>query len=417
MKFTFEQNMTAKSNREQLEKKFLSGKIPFAIDATKYQRFSEKDTIFARVVWDESFEAYQRSISERAPKRVGKKGYSRIGYAARDAAWAVHDYFPRTIMHRLKDDSSDGKTPTDLVSNLPKYESANLRENARMVKQMAKMFGAVETGICEMEPDQPFIYTHDRRGDPLDIPKTVKYAIVMLIEMDYEAIGTSPALPSSFTTGHAYSKMIFVAASMSEFLRNLGYQAIAAGNDTGISVPLAIKAGLGQVGRNGLLINRKYGQRVRICKVFTDFPMESDKPVDIGAIELCTVCKKCAKNCPSNSIPFDKHPTWESPWVTPSNNNGVYKWYVNVDSCYKFWVANSTECSNCIRVCPFTKPVGRFKITHDLARFFIKHFRFLDSLWVLIDDIMGIWPWRYGKHRDPDKFWESGKYLGKKTKK
>ncbi|MFW9991880.1 MAG: reductive dehalogenase [Candidatus Odinarchaeota archaeon] len=410
--------MTIKQNRKQLEKNFLSGNIPFALDKTEYQRFSERDTIFARVMWDESFEAYQQPISKHAPKKVGKKGYSREGYALRDAAWTIYDYFPRALLKKIDGNGGKDLDSIDVVPSLPDYGASNLKKNAELVKRVACMFGAVDVGICEMEPDQPFIYTHDRRGEPIVVPETVKYAIVMLVEMDHYGIGTSPAIPSGIATGHGYSQMMFAIAVMGEFLRNLGYRAISAGNDIGLSVPLAIKAGLGQVGRNGLLINRKYGQRVRICKVFTDFPMEVDEPVDLGAVEVCTVCKKCAEHCPSKSIPFDKYPAWESPWDTPSNNSGgTYKWYVNVDSCYKYWVANSSDCSNCIRACPFTKPIGRFMLSHDMARFFINHFRFLDRLWVMIDNLMGIWPWRYGKQRDAGKFWKNDKYLGRKVKK
>ncbi|MHA2295596.1 MAG: reductive dehalogenase [Candidatus Hodarchaeales archaeon] len=404
--------MTVKRTRKQLEKDFLSGKIPFALDESTYKRFSERDTIFARVVWDESFIAHQQPISLHASKRVGKKGYSRIGYAARDAAWTIHDNFPRSFLKRYNEVEDKESSPTDLVSKLSKYQSTDLHESAKIIKRVAKMFGAVDVGICEIDPEQHLVYSNDRRGEPNIVPKSMKYVIVILVEMDHYGIATSPTLPSGIATGHGYSRMTFIVACVGEFLRNLGYQAISAGNDVGISVPLAIKAGLGQLGRNGLLIHRgALGQRVRICKVFTDFPMKTDKPVDIGAIQLCRVCKKCAKHCPSRSIPFDEYPTWESPWKTPSNNNGVYKWYVDVDGCYKFWVANTGDCSNCISVCPFTKSPGR---VHDLARFFIKHFHFLNRFWVLLDDLMGIWPWRYGKKKDPDKFWKSKKYLGKK---
>ena len=75
-------------------------------------------------------------------------------------------------------------------------------------------------------------------------------------------------------------------------------------------------------------------------------------------------------------------------------------------------VKNSGDCSNCLRVCPFTKPPG---VGHDIARFFIKHFQFLDRFWVWLDDLMGrIPPWRYGKRMPAEKFWKSNKYLGKK---
>ncbi len=403
--------MTKKEERKQLEKKFNSGKIPFAIDES-YKRFSQRNTNFARVIWDKSFIAYRRPISERASKKVGMKGYSRAGYAATDASWTFYDKFPKIFdWDSITEDNKS--SPTQLTHKLPKYESDDLSANTKLIKRIGQIYGACAVGITKIEKDDQLIYSHNRKADPINIPEGIKYGIIMLIEMDYEGIGTSPALPGGIATGNGYSRMAFAIACMSEFLRNLGFRAIPSGNDTGLSVPLAVQAGLGQFGRNGLLIAPKYGQRVRICKVFTDFPMKIDKPIDFGATEFCRVCKKCANYCPSQSIPHHKDPTWESPWDTISNNPGTYKWYVNVDTCYEFWVKNSGDCSNCIRVCPFTKPPG---FGHDIARFFIKHIRFLDRMWVLMDDIMAKFPWwRYGKKKNPEKFWNSNQYLNKKA--
>ncbi|MFX0016461.1 MAG: reductive dehalogenase [Promethearchaeota archaeon] len=405
--------MTETNQRLQLEKNFKKGKIPFAQDVNEYKRFSERNTIFARVVWDETFSSYRRPITERASKKVNKKGYSRIGYAAQEASWTVYDHFQGAFDWNSVGGVSDKKIlPTQISTTLPKLESTDIKSTTQLIKRVSQIFGACGVGITKLDPELPFIFTNNRRNESIDFPEEMKYAIVMLIEMDYHALKTSPALPSSITTGNGYSRMAFAIACMAQFIRELGYHAIPSGNDTGLSVPLAVKAGLGQFGRNGLLINPKYGQRVRICKVFTDMLLVPDKPIDFGVTQFCRVCKKCAQYCPSQSIPYDTDPTWESPWDTISNNNGIYKWYVNVDSCYNFWVKNSADCSNCIRVCPFTKPLG---IAHDIARFFIKHFQFFDRMWVWMDSFMAIFPWwRYGKKDDPEIFWLSKKYLGKK---
>ncbi|MFX0184988.1 MAG: reductive dehalogenase [Candidatus Hodarchaeota archaeon] len=408
--------MTDNLQRSQLEKDFKKGKIPFAIDREAYHRFSQRNTIFARVVWDESYLAHMRPITERAAIKVGRRGYSRVGYAAQDASWTIYDHFYGAFdWNSVSGQVSDKKIiPTQLKDALPHLDPTDAKSNTMKIKKVAQIFGACEVGIAKLEPDLPFIFTRNRRNEQINFPEGMGFAIVMLIEMDYFALKTSPALPASITTGNGYSRMAFAIACMAEFLRKLGYKAIPSGNDTGLSVPLAIKAGLGQFGRNGLLINPKYGQRVRICKVFTDLPLIPDKPIDFGVTQFCRLCKKCAQYCPSQSITYDTDPSWESPWDTISNNNGVYKWYVNVDTCYDYWVKNSADCSNCIRICPFTKPPG---FAHDVARFFIKNFRFLDRMWVWMDDLMSLFPWwRYGKKDDPEKFWRSKHYLGKSTK-
>ena len=145
--------------------------------------------------------------------------------------------------------------------------------------------------------------------------------------------------------------MAFVLARLGEFIRNLGYDAIESGNDIALSIPLAIDAGLGELGRNGLLITPQYGPRVRLCKIFTDLPLEPDKPIEFGVKEFCKECKLCAKYCEAGAISMDDEPSFDG--VCPSNNPGVLKWYVDVEKCYLFWLENGMSCSTCIKVCPY----------------------------------------------------------------
>ena len=37
-----------------------------------------------------------------------------------------------------------------------------------------------------------------------------------------------------------------------------------------------------------------------------------------------------------------------------SNNPGVKKYYVNAEKCFEYWIENSSDCGNCIKVCPFS---------------------------------------------------------------
>jgi reductive dehalogenase len=145
--------------------------------------------------------------------------------------------------------------------------------------------------------------------------------------------------------------MAFLVSCIAEFIRNLGYKAIPMGNDTALSIPLAIDAGLGELGRNGLLITPEYGPCIRICKVFTDLELKTDKPITFGVTDFCKNCKKCVEACEADAIQTEDEPSFKT--VCPSNRQGVLRWAVNQDKCYKFWVENGGECSNCIAACPF----------------------------------------------------------------
>jgi reductive dehalogenase len=178
----------------------------------------------------------------------------------------------------------------------------------------------------------------------------------MAIEMDELAISTAPAQPASAAAALGYSKMAFAIACLGEFIRNLGYRAIQCGNDTALSIPLAIDAGLGALGRNGLLLTPEYGSRVRICKVFTDMPLMTDE-LNLSFIskveKFCKTCFKCAEACETDAITKEINPTFEP--ATISNNSNVKKYYVDVEKCFEFWIENSGDCGNCIAVCPFSK--------------------------------------------------------------
>ena len=173
--------------------------------------------------------------------------------------------------------------------------------------------------------------------------------------MNADGISVTPALPACAATGLGYSKMAFVISCLGEFIRNLGYRAIQCGNDTALSIPLAIDAGLGALGRNGLLVTPEYGSNVRICKIFTDLPLISDKPNARFISKLSDFCKNCflcAESCETNAISFAKESLYQGDTI--SNNSGVKKYYINPEKCFEFWTENNSDCSKCITICPFS---------------------------------------------------------------
>ncbi len=185
--------------------------------------------------------------------------------------------------------------------------------------------------------------------------------------------------------------MSFLSPSLAKFIASLGYKAIACGNDTTLSVPLAVDAGLGQLGRFGALITPEFGPRVRLCKVITDLPLVPTDPIDFGVTEFCDICQKCAEYCPAQAILYGKR-THKS--RIASTNPGLLKWPLDGEKCLRFWYMNGAktekgmyhiDCYQCINVCPFNKIPG---IGHDLVRWFVrKKIGAIDRLLLLGDDI------------------------------
>jgi len=61
---------------------------------------------------------------------------------------------------------------------------------------------------------------------------------------------------------------------------------------------LGVLAGLGWIGRNNLLVNKKLGSQFRLATILTDMPLKLDKQTK----EDCGVCRLCVKMCPAAAI-------------------------------------------------------------------------------------------------------------------
>jgi epoxyqueuosine reductase len=106
----------------------------------------------------------------------------------------------------------------------------------------------------------------------------------------------------------------------------------------------ATTAGLGWIGRNGLLINPDYGPRLSLVTVLTDAPLEPDGPMEQS---LCGDCTLCVQYCPSKAITGAE---WSrsSPFVE----------LVRLDACRshketKRLTEGKPNCGLCINICPY----------------------------------------------------------------
>jgi ferredoxin len=247
----------------------------------------------------------------------------------------------------------------------------------KLVKNILRFLGSDDCGICLL--DQAYVYSHVGRGpEPYGqrIELNHRYAIVFAVKMEFAMISTAPLAPVIVETGQKYVEAAKISVITANFIRRLGYPArahIAGSNYQAVLPPLGWKAGLGEVGRLGILITTKYGPRARLGLITTDFPLLPDKPKSWGIIDFCEKCQKCAKNCPAQAIPLgDK-----------TEEKGAVKWVLNREECYKYWRKAGTDCSVCIYVCPFSKPANPF---HNTIRKATSQFSTFLSLSVWGDD-------------------------------
>jgi reductive dehalogenase len=224
-------------------------------------------------------------------------------------------------------------------------------EASDRVKGYALHLGAALVGITEINP----LWVYSRRGEIFhenwddwgkEIAVRHRYAVVFAEEMDFRLVGTGPHTPTMVESMQNYAKGAYISTQLAGFIANLGYSATAnhLRHYDGLMVPWAVDAGLGEVGRLGYLLTKKFGPRVRLSAVTTDLPLVPDKPVDIGVESFCNICKKCAACCPSQSIPAAEQAVV----------NGTVRWKLNAETCFDYWGKVGTDCNVCMRVCPWS---------------------------------------------------------------
>jgi reductive dehalogenase len=347
----------------------------YNLDEEAYTRFPEENNCFLRSIYDSDFPFYLQDLLTNMVALVdsGEKGYSRYDLALYAASWTIDRHMPFAAKWFPKPSTHD-YIPIDIVTRPP--DNLPPTKLTKYIKRAGKFLGANSVGITKFDPHWLLsnsarvmgahgqVTKDDLKLNPTTLPEDVKYCIVFIIEMDKSGIQNAPNFLECASAGLGYSKMAALSASMAQFIRNLGYTALPSTNDTGLSIPLAIDAGLGAQGRNGILLTRKFGPRVRICKVFTNMPLIPDEP-DYQFIDqintFCKGCKKCAEACEAKAISFADEPTTTP--VCNSNNPGVKKWYADTNACYGIWVKHGTDCGNCIAVCPFSRTP--MKLTPD----------------------------------------------------
>jgi epoxyqueuosine reductase QueG len=91
-------------------------------------------------------------------------------------------------------------------------------------------------------------------------------------------------------------------------IQNLGYQAVPIPASQIVDWKtqkghlshkhMARAAGLGWIGRNNLLVNEKFGSRIRLVTILTDLPLVTNSP----SIKDCGSCLYCLSVCPAGAI-------------------------------------------------------------------------------------------------------------------
>ncbi|RJE48663.1 MULTISPECIES: reductive dehalogenase [unclassified Dehalobacter] len=341
--------------------------LPPYADGSKLPRFNQEmhaynNVDFAKQYCEGQFWiTYMDGTIKPQVWKSGKPGFSVRDYAF-EKATMFDMYNPQNL------DWGTNYEPL-LTNKVGKWEDTP-ENNSKTIKKFATFCNPCAVGITEMKENwwysrskthQDLIISDEyTKPEKLEkewhIPKAMNRVIVIAYPMDgsFLAKYANTAFAQS-AVYLGYSEMNESIGKIATFIREMGYNAIPCNNEIALSVPMAAAAGLGEIGRHGLLINPEYGSMLRLAKVVTDMPLAIDKPISFGAVNFCKTCKKCAIYCPSKSVPMDDEPSYDN-IVCPGNNPGAKRWITNSWTCLQYWIKKSECCAHCIAVCPYSKP-------------------------------------------------------------
>ncbi len=268
----------------------------------------------------------------------------------------------------------------------------NHSKNTLLIKQKAKELGFDFCGISEagfLEEEAPklekwlkanhqgkmqYMENHfDKRLDPRLLVEDAK-SVVSLLFNYYPSQrlpeGVNDLKLSKYAYGTDYH--FVVKEKLKAFLEYIQEEIGEVGGRAFVdSAPVmdkawAKKGGLGWIGKNSNLINKKQGSFFFIAELILDLPLEPDGPVK----DYCGTCTRCVEACPTDAI--------IEPYVVDGSKCISYytielKEAIPVEAQNKFenWFFG---CDICQDVCPwnrFSKPhqEPQFNLHPDLANF------------------------------------------------
>lgn len=197
----------------------------------------------------------------------------------------------------------------------------------------------------------------DKRLDPRKLLPGTKTVVTVLQNYfpEEQQLSTAPKI-SKYAYGKDYHRVI--KKKLQSLLTSLAVFGDIQGRAFTDSAPIlerswAQRSGLGWVGKNGMLINKKRGSFYFIGILLLDIDLENDQAF---ATDHCGTCNRCVTACPTNAILPNKE-------INAAHCISYYTIelrdaLVNAEKKWDDWVFG---CDICQDVCPW----NRFSKPHD----------------------------------------------------
>lgn len=178
------------------------------------------------------------------------------------------------------------------------------------IKRVARRFGAVEVGVASAEN-----LTGPPEADMRYVMPEAKTAVMYYVVLDEGLIRKYLGKEDIWLYRNHFfenlQRLGDIGVAVAEALREKGFKAepqspngvyrpgsnLAEGLVPPFSLRYgAVAAGLGSIGRSGVMMTAQYGARVQLGGVITDAELEPDSPVEE---DFCDDCMICVKSCPT----------------------------------------------------------------------------------------------------------------------
>lgn len=175
------------------------------------------------------------------------------------------------------------------------------------LKTKARELGPVEVGICAANVLSHNMPTMDRM-----LPKCRSVVCIMFPHSE-TALASSDIYLKQYDTIFCYSELARISHQLARYLEEQGYQAVAVPaflpldmSDSRMGMvgainwkQVAVESGLASWGKSGLVVNRRFGPRIRLGGLITTAVLKPDEKINSS---LCGNCQVCIESCPAGAL-------------------------------------------------------------------------------------------------------------------
>jgi len=209
------------------------------------------------------------------------------------------------------------------------------------IKEILYKNGIQQVGFCRLNPNE----------NPFGLGFAISY-VVPLSSVVVDGITDKP----THTYFHHYRTVnTFIdnaSLKVGLMLANEGYNYVAIPASQSVNglqgifshKYAATLSGLGAVGKSGLFLSEKFGPRVRLGTVLTDYPFDV---VNAEPKSVCGDCRLCAESCPAMAIRGEE---WK-----PGDEREII---IDAKACSDYMkkafqhIGRGAVCGICMKVCP-----------------------------------------------------------------